>query len=160
MNIPSRTVRLVSERWELDTVTGCKNWTGFIGSHGYGVVSTCIEKKFVQFLAHRLAWEISEGSIPNKLCVLHKCDNPRCINVDHLFLGTQLDNISDMVKKGRHSRGVSTQKRIARLSKQEIDQIILDARPHRTVAPEYGISHNSVRLIRQRHQAQVEKQLT
>lgn len=51
--------------------------------------------------AHRVSWELFRGPIPNKLFVLHKCDNKNCINPDHLFLGTAKDNIHDCIRKGR-----------------------------------------------------------
>ena len=95
------TTRTVAERLaqysKLDPLTGCIN---FIGSrHRYGTMWDPLYQKVRK--AHRIAWELVHGPVPEKFCVLHKCDNPPCINVDHLFLGTQQDNLADMNAKGR-----------------------------------------------------------
>lgn len=52
-------------------------------------------------LAHRASWRLLKGTIPNDMCVLHRCDNPICVNPSHLFIGTQADNVKDMWSKGR-----------------------------------------------------------
>ena len=58
--------------------------------------------------AHRVAWMLMVGDIPEGVRVLHRCDNPRCVNPDHLFLGSDADNVADMMAKGRHRQGNTT----------------------------------------------------
>jgi hypothetical protein len=89
-------------RW--NPTIGCLEWTAGKLSVGYGmfwVRTTNIE-------AHRIAWALSHGAIPEGLCVLHKCDNRACVNCDHLFLGTKGDNARDMCRKGRHKSQTKT----------------------------------------------------
>jgi hypothetical protein len=80
-----------------DDVTGCWNWTGCLDGHGYGVV----RHKGKNYLVHRLAYQYWVGKLPGELDCCHKCDNPRCINPDHLFSGSAADNIRDAIAKGR-----------------------------------------------------------
>lgn len=74
----------------------CWEWTRGRDPHGYGRFATPNSD-----LAHRASWELHNGPIPAGLNVLHHCDNPPCVNPRHLFLGTQKDNVDDMVAKGR-----------------------------------------------------------
>jgi len=80
----------------------CWEWKRCVQSKGYGSVSI---GKSRTAGAHRVAYQLSNGEFPEDLCVLHKCDNRRCCNPSHLFLGTIQDNNRDMCLKGRQARG-------------------------------------------------------
>jgi hypothetical protein len=83
------------------TAAGCWEWQGRKARKmGYGVMHKRGTRRDTM-LAHRAFWEHYRGTIPAERCVLHKCDNPPCCNPDHLFLGTQRDNVHDMISKGR-----------------------------------------------------------
>lgn len=82
----------------------CLIWIAARNKEGYGR----FQYQGKLWMAHRLAWTIKFGKIPDGLHVLHKCDNPPCINTDHLFLGSNADNILDKVSKGRQARNFKT----------------------------------------------------
>ncbi len=73
----------------------CWNWTSAL-THGYGSIGY----KGKTYLAHRLVWYLTYGKFSGQ-CILHRCDNKKCVNPDHLFEGTRKDNTQDMIKKGR-----------------------------------------------------------
>jgi len=79
----------------------CWVWTGTCHSNGYGQVYVGGEG-YKKLLAHRASWILMKGEIPPGVFVLHHCDNKRCVNPKHLFLGSQKDNIQDMLEKRRH----------------------------------------------------------
>lgn len=88
--------------------SGCMEWQGAQNRDGYGQIRR--GRRHEGMLgAHRAAWEVAHGPIPEGLPVLHRCDNPPCVNPVHLFLGTNDDNMADKVAKGRqsHTRGES-----------------------------------------------------
>src|ERR1019366_3384667 len=102
----TRPARLsVADRFWLNVAKskdGCWLWTASVDSGGYGVFDTGRR-------SHRYSWELHHGPIPPSdglivTCVCHHCDNPRCVRPDHLFLGTQGDNMRDMAEKGRGAR--------------------------------------------------------
>lgn len=80
-------------------MSDCIEWTKSRLSSGYGQVRHNGRMQ----RAHRVAWEKIHGPIPDGLQVLHKCDNPACVNPDHLFLGSRSDNMRDMISKGRQN---------------------------------------------------------
>lgn len=101
--------------------TGCREWTGHRHRQGYGILGVGGKLK----KAHRVAWEIAHGPIPVGLCVLHACDNPPCAEVEHLWLGTQAENIADMNAKGRQRsvQRFGSRNPMARLTKEHVLEI-------------------------------------
>lgn len=82
------------------TSGGCLEWTGARTPGGYGVISLPGQGNGVVY-AHRLALTLVSGPIPAGMGACHRCDNPRCVNADHLFAGSVRDNMLDAVRKGR-----------------------------------------------------------
>lgn len=91
----------LSTKIALDAKTGCYNWTATKNRCGYGQIR--VDGKTLK--AHRVSYAIHGGKIPKGMKVLHRCDNPACINIEHLFLGTQSENVADKVAKDRQARG-------------------------------------------------------
>ena len=130
--------------------TGCREWMGKRFRNGYGQVCLSLEpKKRTYFLAHRLAWSIAFGD-PGKLQVLHHCDNPPCVNIDHLFLGTAKDNANDMLSKGRGNPAKGERSGKAKLTADAVRAIrsaALSGATHRSIADQYGVSTKQVTVI-------------
>ena len=127
---------------------GCWVWNGAINSEGYPYGKLTLNNK--TWFAHRVSYMQSYGEIKPKINVCHKCDNPKCINPEHLFLGTQKDNILDAVKKGRHKHCVfyGQEHPMAKLTKEDVEVIRLDNRLLREIAEEYNISISQTHRIK------------
>jgi hypothetical protein len=116
---------------------------------GYGYV----QRNMRRYLAHRIAFELTFGPIPDGLFVCHHCDNPPCVNPAHLFVGTQAENMADMAAKGRHrSRGGQNGERHpqAKLTDAQVDTIrVLLTGPESTrqIAERYGVSRSLISKI-------------
>ena len=125
----------------------CWLWVSTKDKDGYGIFK--LDGRDVK--AHRVSWQLSKGSIPPKFLVLHKCDNPSCVNPNHLFLGTPMDNMQDKIKKGRavYSRG--SQLPQAKLLERDVLEIrsIYDkgGMTRNQLASEYGVSTTNISMI-------------
>jgi hypothetical protein len=96
------TPKQIERFWSnVDTSGDCWEWRGTIMHEGYGVAHF----NYRHYRAHRVSWELTNGPIPDELCVLHRCDNRSCVNPAHLFVGTRDDNMRDMVAKARQRHG-------------------------------------------------------
>lgn len=117
----------------------CWKWTAYANRQGYGRIR--VDGKSVR--THRFSWVLAypEGAI-EKLCVLHKCDTPSCVNPSYLFLGTQLDNVKDRDQKERQAVGerVGT----AKLTRDQVLDIYNDPRSLKEIAQDYPVSQMSI----------------
>jgi hypothetical protein len=128
----------------------CWWWTAAILKTGYGRFSLGVGKAVS---AHRYAYEISYGPIPDGLCVCHRCDNKSCVRPSHLFLGTRLDNMQDMIRKGRQIVGVrrrGLEPVNAKLTSRDVLDIrkrFTDGESSKSIAAEYPIHVSYIRQI-------------
>lgn len=121
---------------------GCLEWTGRTNVHGYGVAVYGGEK----LGAHRLAYTAHVGPIPDGLSVCHTCDNRRCVNPAHLFLGTNAENTADRDRKGRQARGEQSGR--AKLTESDVRAIRASAEPHAVLAKRFGVGATIISSIR------------
>lgn len=136
-------IRLINSSILLDN--GCWLWNRTIGSDGYGKIT--LNNK--TFRAHRVSWEAFNGAIPKGIQVLHNCpsgDNPKCINPDHLFLGTHKDNMKDCVNKNRRPRGENNGR--AKLTEEQAVYIKYSSLPVNELKNKFSVNRETVRHIK------------
>ena len=138
----------LQERFErhVDRSGDCWLWTGSMNQAGYGQMR--VGRRGRIFSVHRLSYEWKNGPIPDGLCVCHKCDNPSCVNPDHLFLGTYRDNTQDMIRKGRHSKSRAPHTRVRKLTDDQVRAIRKEDGKVFDIAIKYGVSDACIYRIR------------
>lgn len=125
--------------------SGCWEWAGVRDTKdGYGVIN--IKGRSGRTRAHRFSYEMHKGEIPEGLVVRHKCDNPCCVNPDHLELGTHADNTADSVSKGRHVHGEKMH--TAKLTEQDVLDIRGSSLSSKELALKYGVDSTNIWCIR------------
>lgn len=152
-----------AKRFEIDPATGCWNWTGTMNNTGYGAISGVLHgKRYAKLLAHRASWLIFRGEIPegdsyHGYVVMHKCDNRLCVNPAHLELGTQADNVQDMLNKGRKGVGEWQRRkgvehfRSAFKDQADIDLICATVGKTKELAERFGVDVCTIKRIRRRN---------
>lgn len=128
---------------------GCWIWLAST-SQGYGQLQAKQDGKQAMLRAHVFSWELRNGQIQDGMCVLHKCDIRRCVNPDHLFLGTRTDNAVDKVKKGRVPWGeMLPQSKLALRDIYDIRRRAASGEFHSVIAADYKVRQSTVsRIIR------------
>ena len=129
------------------TESGCWIWMGVVSSK---------YPRFNNHLAHRMSYEVFKGSIPEGLCVCHRCDIPLCVNPDHLFLGTVRDNTYDMIVKGRKWIGVSRRKsdglpsgsKLTPEKVKSIKRMLAEKISQEKIAKMFGVAQGTISFIK------------
>jgi hypothetical protein len=114
---------------------GCWLWTAGTNGKGYGKIR--INRKDVT--THRVSWEMRNGPIPDGMCVCHKCDNPLCVNPDHLFLGTHAENMRDRDLKGRNAA--------TKLSAEAVREILTRKESQSAYAKKFGVAQPTISMV-------------
>ena len=125
-------------------MSNCIEWPRYKNLGGYGKEW----RNGKTYLAHRLAYTDAYGPIPKGMIVMHTCDNPACVNIDHLQLGTLKDNSQDMLNKERQARGITSG--MHKLTEAEVLEIRKDPRSLRKIAEDYKVDHTTISRIKKR----------
>lgn len=113
-------VPLAERFWnKVQKTESCWLWLGSSNRRGYGA----IDVDGVLLRSHRVSWELANGPIPDGLYVLHRCDNPSCVNPEHLFIGTQKENMQDCSRKGRKAGLAGNENPAAKLTAEDVHNI-------------------------------------
>lgn len=133
----------IKKRADVDPSTGCWNWSGVLHKQGYGM----IRSGRTHHLTHRASYKVFKGEIPDGLFVCHRCDNRKCVNPDHLFLGTVQDNQKDMKSKDRSMFGEKSS--AAKLKESDVLQILSlkGSMTQRAIAKMFDVSPSLVCMI-------------
>lgn len=150
-NSPDHLAKRLANGAQINETTGCWEWQKHRNNYGYGKLTVSGRGVY----AHRLSYELCNGSIPQGMDLMHKCDNPRCINPDHLSVGTRSQNMKDCSTRGRakiptsksygESNGAS---KLREVDIRSIRRLLDKGCTQREIAERFGISQSQVSHIK------------
>jgi hypothetical protein len=149
----------IMESIEIDAATQCWNWKGRAKTGSCGYASITLPSKTnpragTKLTAHRVAYEYFIGDIPPGLIVMHRCDNVKCVNPDHLSLGTNKMNTQDMMRKGRHRIRRGSEHGMAILTEEAVRHIRAafdgSTETRRALALQYGVDIETIGAVLRR----------
>ena len=151
----SRLNKTLEERFleKIDKIhpNGCWIWIGSRNNDGYGQIFADKTRKVVR--ANRLSYKLYKGDISNNMCVLHKCDNPPCVNPEHLFLGTVKDNMKDMKLKGRGIKACGENQHCSKFTNEQVISIrkrLDEGARNSDIAKEFNVNVTTIEKIKYR----------
>jgi hypothetical protein len=137
-------------RYYREVASGCWEWKGSVDQDGYGIFNATFNG-VRHHRAHRFSWAFHTLSgIGKDMEVCHSCDNPRCVNPGHLWLGTTADNQADRWRKGRGKNPKGEGHVDAILTEKQVRAILADPRPQAEIAHDYGVAATTIGSIKQR----------
>lgn len=139
---PPSPMERILQKVVINDKTGCWEWTGYSHRSGHGSIR--VDGKAVP--VYRYVYEFYRGKIPDGMFACHKCDNPSCVNPEHIFIGTPRENSQDAARKGRMERG--NKRWCSKLTEQDIRSIRADGRAQRVIAGDYGVDQALIQRIR------------
>lgn len=157
--VPEDRLLFFQQNIEISLLTGCWNWKGKKNESGYGTMWNPTIRNGKKTNAHQFSYILYNGEIPDGMFVCHKCDNPSCVNPNHLFLGTPQDNVDDKMRKGRHRTRVfhgkdhpqhgthSPYNKLSESDVQEIRKLYGEGETLRGIASKFGVVHGVINNI-------------
>lgn len=152
-DIPETVIFNFQRKIKFNFVTGCWEWTGsLISQMGYGEIARNNKIRNGKHTnAHQLSWLIYNGKIPDGIFVCHECDNPKCVNPNHLFLGTPLDNMRDRSRKGRNKNQTGERNCMSKLTEAQVLEIYQVGQqknyPCKDLSDQFGVSRTTISEI-------------
>jgi len=128
--------------------SGCWEWSGALYKNGYGMAYFRRGKRKT-FLAHRISWQISNNtSIPDGMLICHTCDNRKCVNPSHLYVGTSKDNNTDTIKRSRGNRITGDRCSWSKIAESDIHEILQSTEKQSVLASRYGVHQSTISQIK------------